>query len=107
MEQNQFSNFNRRSPKEHFCEIILKSGHWPRRTYHLKVFLCFSFGGHYVERSGTILTILVEEHPRNISVKGFFFHIFCSGGHFVLRSGTILTILIEGHPRNISINYFA
>ena len=76
MEQKQFSNLNRRSPKEHFCEIILKSGHWPRRTYHLKVFLCFSFGGHYVERSGTILTILVEEHPRNISVKSVFFSYF-------------------------------
>ena len=29
-----------RSPKEHFCDIILKSGHWPARICHLKVF-CF------------------------------------------------------------------
>ena len=35
----QLSNFDRGSPKEHFCEIILKSGHWPRRRCHLKVFL--------------------------------------------------------------------
>ena len=33
------SNFGRGSPKEHFCEIILKLGHWPRRTCCLKVFL--------------------------------------------------------------------
>ena len=26
-------------PKEHFCETISKSGHWPRRRCHLKVFL--------------------------------------------------------------------
>ena len=25
--------------KEHFCKIILKSGLWPRRRCHLKVFL--------------------------------------------------------------------
>ena len=30
-EWNHLSNFGRRSPKEHFCEIILKSGYWPRR----------------------------------------------------------------------------
>ena len=35
----QLSNSDRRSPKEHFCEIILKSGFWPRRKCHLKVFL--------------------------------------------------------------------
>ena len=36
MEQNNFINFGRGSPKEHFCEIILKSGHWPKRRCHLK-----------------------------------------------------------------------
>ena len=38
MGQNHFSNSDKGSPKEHFCEISLKSGHWPRRC-HLKVFL--------------------------------------------------------------------
>ena len=33
---NYFSNFGRRSPKEYFCEIILKSGHSPRRRCCLK-----------------------------------------------------------------------
>ena len=40
-----------------------------------KVFSIFSSGGHFVQQSGTILAILVEGHPRNISVK-FFFEIF-------------------------------
>ena len=25
---NDVCNFGRMSPKEHFCEIVLKSGHW-------------------------------------------------------------------------------
>ena len=29
-------------PKEHFCEIILKSVHWYMRRSHLKVFLFFA-----------------------------------------------------------------
>ena len=39
MGQNHFENFGRGSPKEHFCEIILKSGNWPRKRCRLKVFL--------------------------------------------------------------------
>ena len=34
-----FSYFGRRSPKERFCEIILKSGHWPTRRCRLKKLL--------------------------------------------------------------------
>ena len=34
-----------------------------------KGFSIFSFGGLFVQWSGTILVILVEGHPRNISVK--------------------------------------
>ena len=56
---------------EHSCEIILKSAHWPRRKCGLNVFSNFSFDDHFVQRSGTILAILVESHPRNISVKLF------------------------------------
>ena len=66
-----FSNFSRESSKEHFCEIILKSAHWPGRRCRLKGFSIFSLDGHFVQRSGTILAILVEGHPRNISVKLF------------------------------------
>ena len=32
-------------------------------------FSIFSFDGHFVQQSGTILAILVEGHPRNISVE--------------------------------------
>ena len=28
-----YTNFGRGSPKKRFREIILKSGHWPRRRY--------------------------------------------------------------------------
>ena len=38
-EWNHFSNFGRGSAKEHFCEIILKSGHLPRRRCCLTFFL--------------------------------------------------------------------
>ena len=69
-ERNHFNNFGRRSLKEHFYEIILKLGHWPR-TCRLKVFFILSFGGHFVKRSLTVLTILAESHSRNISVKLF------------------------------------
>ena len=68
---DHFSNFSRGSSKEHFCEIILKSAHWPGRRCRLKGFSILSFDGHFVQRSGTILAILVEGHSRNISVKLF------------------------------------
>ena len=70
-EQNHFSNFSRGSSKKHSCEIILKSANWPGKRCCLKGFSIFSFDGHFVQRSGTILAILVEGHPRNISVKLF------------------------------------
>ena len=34
-------------PKKQFCNIILKSVHWSRRS-HLKVFSIFSSGCHFV-----------------------------------------------------------
>ena len=101
-----FSNFGRGSPKEHLREIILKLVHWSRRRCCLRVFFSiFSSGGHFVQRSGTILKIVVEDHPRNISVKLFLnrekmsfkgFSISSSGGHFVQRSRTSLAILVDG-----------
>ena len=71
MEQNDFSNFGRGSPKDHFCEIILKSVHWSRRRCRLKVCSIFSSGGNFVQSRITILAILLEGHLRNISVKLF------------------------------------
>ena len=83
----------------------------------LKGFSIFSFDGHFVQRSRTILAILVEGHPRNISVKIILksanwsrrrcrftsFSIFSSGRHFVQQSRTILATLVKGHPRNIPV----
>ena len=119
-EQNHFSNFGRGSSKEHFCEIILKSTHWPWRRGRLKGFSIFSSDGHSVQQSGTILAILVEGHPRTICVKlflksahwprrrclKFFFPIFHSDSHFVQPCRDILAILVQGHPRNICMKLF-
>ena len=65
--------FGKRSSKKHFCEIVLKLAYWPWRRCCLTVFFFFFFfifcsGGHFVQQSRTILAILVEGHPRNISV---------------------------------------
>ena len=67
MEQNHFSKTGRGSSKEHSGEIILKLAHWPKRRCRLKGFSIFSSDGHFVQQSGTILAILVEGHPKNIS----------------------------------------
>ena len=45
--------------------------HLPWRRCRLKRFSYFSSGGHFVQQSRTILAILEEDHPRNISVKLF------------------------------------
>ena len=91
-----FSNFGKVAFREHFCEIILKSTHWPWRRCRLKRFSIFSSGGHFVQQSRTILAILVEDHfceiilksahwpRRRCHLKGF--SIFSSGGHFVQQS---------------------
>ena len=68
VKQNDFSNFGKGLLEEHFCEIILKSGHLPKRRYCFKVFLLFRSGCHFVEWQGKILAILVKGHKRNISV---------------------------------------
>ena len=71
MERNHFSNFSRGSSKEHFCINILKSAHWPRKRCGLNGFSIFSFDGHFVQQSRTIIAILIKGHPRNIPVKLF------------------------------------
>ena len=71
MERNGLSNFCRQSPKEHSCEIISKSVNGFSRRSRLKLISIYSPGGHLVPRSGIVLAILVEGHPRNIPVKLF------------------------------------
>ena len=79
-------------------------------------FSIFSSGGHFVQRSRTILAIFDKLHQGIIHMKmgplalekmSFkSFSIFSSGGHFVQRSRTILAILVKGHPRNIPVKLF-
>ena len=102
------------------CEIILKSAHWPRRRCRLKGFSIFSFDGPFVQRSRTILAIMVpgssKEHSCEIILKSANwprrkcglngFSIFRFDSHFVQQSGTIAAILVEGQPRNISVKLF-
>ena len=58
-------------PKEHFCEIIIKSNKWPMRKCRFKTFSILSSGGHFVQQSRTISALLVKGRQRNISVKVF------------------------------------
>ena len=71
MAQNSLSNFKRELPKEPSCEIISKSVHRFSRRSCLKLFSIYSPGGHFVQRSRTILAIMVEGKPSNISMKLF------------------------------------
>ena len=54
MERNDFSNFGRRSLREHFCEIILKSVENGLGDIILKFFAISSCVSHLVQWSGTI-----------------------------------------------------
>ena len=70
-ERNHLCNIERRHDEVQFCEIILNLNQWFRRKCPLKVFLIWSFGSHFVQRSMTICAILVEGIQRNNSVKKF------------------------------------
>ena len=71
---NGLNNLSRKSPKEQFCKIILKSVHW----FLTRRFLKFSIqiyrenkppGGHVFWWIQMAWTILVEDHQRNIPAK--------------------------------------
>ena len=70
-DQNLLCNFGRRFHEEQFCEIILNFALWFRRKYRLKVFLIWSSGSPFVQRSEIICAILVEGNMKNNSVKLF------------------------------------
>ena len=59
VEWNHFGNFGRRYHEEQFCDFILNLDQWFRRCL-LKIFLIWSCGGPFVQRSRTICAILVE-----------------------------------------------
>ena len=73
VEQNHSFNFGRRHHEEQFCDIILNLDKWFRRRCFLKIFLIWSSGGPFVQRSGTICPTLVDGIIRNNSVKLFEF----------------------------------
>ena len=68
-EQNHLSNLGRRHQEEQFLEIILNLDQGFKRRCHLKIFLIWSSGGPFVQRSGTICAILVEGIMRNNSLN--------------------------------------
>ena len=68
---NHLCNFGIGYQEEQFCDIILNLGQWFKRRCRLKIFLIWSSGSSFVQRSGTICAILVEGLMRNNSVKLF------------------------------------
>ena len=70
-EQNHLCNFGRRHHEKQFGEIIMNLDQWFKRRCGLKVFLIWSSGGPFVQRSGTICAILVEDIMRNTFVELF------------------------------------
>ena len=68
MERNDFSNFGRGSLKEHVCEIILRL---VKEEVPFKGFSIFGYSGHFIQRSGKNVAILVQGHPKNIYIKLF------------------------------------
>ena len=67
-----------------------------------KGFSIFSSGGHFVQWSGTIFAVLVEGHPRNISVKLFCNRSIGLGGDVISRYFLFLelaAILFSGVER--------
>ena len=68
---NHLCNIGRRHHEEQFCEIILNVNPWFGRKCCLKVFLMWSSGSPFVQRSITICEILVEGIKINNSVKLF------------------------------------
>ena len=71
-EHDHICNFDRRHQEEQFCEIILNLEQWIRRRCCLKLFLIWSSGRSFVQRSKTI-KIYAEGIMRNNSVKLFEF----------------------------------
>ena len=69
---NGLNNLGRRSPKEHFCKIILKSVQWfwTRRLFKFLIKKSiFSSCDLDMQWTGTIWTTLKEDQPRIIPVK--------------------------------------
>ena len=119
-QEEQFSNFGKRPPKELSYQVWLKSTQWLQRRMFEFFFSIFNSGGHFVQRNRKNQAIMVEDLPSNNPIKfGWYlpcsgaemsfevvvFFIFSSGSQFVQQSGTIWVILVEDLPRNNPINF--
>ena len=115
---NQLCNFGRKHHEEQFCEIILNLHQWFKRC-RLKIFLIWSSGGPFVQRSWTICANLVGGIMRNNSMNYFElvpvvqeevsfkrFLIWSSGGPPVQWSRTIFAKLKEGIMWNIHVKLY-
>ena len=69
LERNHSCNFGRKHHEEQFCEIIFNLDKRFRRICRLKIFLIWSSGDPFVQRSRTICENLVEGIMRNNSEK--------------------------------------
>ena len=95
---NHLCNIERRHHKEQPCEIILNLDQWFRRKCSLKVFLIWSSGSPFVQRSVTICAILVGGIKRNNSVI-FFLNLGQWFKRSLLKdclSGALATLLFSG-----------
>ena len=77
---NHMCDIRKRHHEEQPCEIILNLDQWFRRKCHFKVFLIWSSGSLFVQRSETICAISVEGIKRNNSEKLFWIWVSGSGG---------------------------
>ena len=64
-ELHHLCHFVRGYYEEQFCEIVLNLDQWFRRRCLLKIFLIWSAGGIYAQRSTTICAIFIEGIMRN------------------------------------------
>ena len=92
-EWNHLCDFSKGHYEEKFCEVILNLDQLFRRRCLLKLFLIWSSGGPFVQRSRTILAILKEGIMWNFHVK--LYEIWTIGKEMSLK---IFLILSSGSP---------
>ena len=94
-----FQHSGKRSPKEQFCEIIFKLGHWPRRNCYVKVFLLLALKAILLSRVERFQQLFGRGSSKEQSCEIIFksghqsirrchlqFSILSSGSNFVQRS---------------------
>ena len=67
----RLQQFYRQSPKGTLLYNYFKVDALVKEEKSFKGFSIFNFGGHLGQRSGSVWSVLVDSHLRNISVKLF------------------------------------